>query len=77
MRRFSIACVALMLAVSLVGCGQTTARQPDSTATATDAPQPTATLQPTPNETPGVVDSGHPCTTDTSGRTRYVQLVDL
>jgi hypothetical protein len=82
MRRFPMAYGALMLAVLLllVGCGQTTAHNTDSTVIATntpDAPQPTATVQPTPNETPGVVDSGHPCTTDTSGQTQYVQIGDL
>lgn len=75
MRRFSMACVALLLAVVLVGCGQTTVDTPQPAAT--DIPQPTATVQPTPNETPGVVDSGHPCTFDTSGQTRYIQLGDL
>lgn len=52
-----------------------------STPTATTQPtatiQPTATPQPTQNTTVGVVNSGHPCSTDTSGRTSYVYIGDL
>ncbi len=44
-----------------------------TTATATA----TATPPPTQNTTVGAVNSGHPCSSDTSGQTSYVQIGDL
>lgn len=56
---------------------------PAQSSTPTATTQPTATIQPTPTPQPtqntgiGVVNSGHPCSTDTSGQTSYVYIGDL
>lgn len=76
MRKLLGACIPLLLAALLVGCGQSPSAQ--STATATTATTaPTATTQPTPVATRGALTSGHPCSTDTSGQVSYVQIGDL
>jgi hypothetical protein len=82
-----LATIAALLLIGLaatlfavVGRPSTSPAQ-SSTPTATTLPtattQPTATPQPTQNTTVGVVNSGHPCSTDTSGRTSYVYIGDL
>ena len=50
---------------------------PTATTLPTATAQPTPTPQPTQNTTVGVVNSGHPCSSDTSGQTSYVQIGDL
>lgn len=50
---------------------------PTATMEPTATIQPTATPQPTQNTTIGVVNSGHPCSSDTSGQTSYVYIGDL
>ncbi|HEY7341632.1 MAG TPA: zf-HC2 domain-containing protein [Ktedonobacterales bacterium] len=50
---------------------------PTATTQPTATIQPTATPQPTQDTTIGVVNSGHPCSSDTSGRTSYVYIGDL
>ncbi|HKW19938.1 MAG TPA: zf-HC2 domain-containing protein, partial [Ktedonobacterales bacterium] len=82
-----LATIAALLLIGLaatlfavVGRPSTSPAQ-SSTPTATTLPtattQPTVTLQPTQNTTVGVVNSGHACSTDTSGRTSYVYIGDL
>ncbi len=48
---------------------------PTATAQATVTPQPT--IQPTQANTQSAIYSGHPCFTDTTGQTSYVQIGDL
>lgn len=48
-----------------------------ATATPTETDVATATAIPTQSTTLGIVTSGHPCSSDTSGRTRYIQIGDL
>ena len=72
MRKFLIAFIPLLVVALLVGCAQTSA---NTTPTATTAP--TATTPPTPVATNGVVNTGHPCSVDTSGQFSYVQIGDL
>jgi hypothetical protein len=54
---------------------------PAQNTTPTATTQPTATILPTQQPTQatsvGVVNSGHPCSSDTSGQTSYVQIGDL
>ena len=50
---------------------------PTATILPTATTQPTTTPQPTQNTTVGVVNSGHPCSSDTSGQTSYVYIGDL
>ena len=72
MRKLLIAFISLCVVALLVGCAQTSANM---TPTATTAP--TATTPPTPVATNGVVNTGHPCSVDTSGQFSYVQIGDL
>jgi hypothetical protein len=70
------------LAASLFALFGRPSSGPAHTATPTATmQQPTVTPQPTPEPTQtttlGVVNSGHPCSSDTSGQTSYVQIGDL
>ena len=50
---------------------------PTATTLPTATMQPTPTPEPTQNPTIGVVNSSHPCSTNSSGQTSYVQIGDL
>lgn len=55
----------------------TATAQPTLSAQSTATAQATATPVPTQSNSAVAVDSGHPCSTDTSGQTSYVQLGEL
>ena len=76
MRKFLAACIPLLVAILVVGCGASTTAQPGA-ATPKNTPTATATVPPTPVATHGVVTSGHPCGDDPGGQVSYVRIGDL
>jgi hypothetical protein len=78
-RKVLIGCIPVLLVALLAGCGQpsSAAHSAATAPTATATAIPAAMTPPTPTNTIGVVDSGHPCSGNTSGLVSYKQIGDL